>query len=90
MSGLRKSPPSEEVLVPGEEMEYVYDQPVAIPSYLVAIASGELVYKPFKQLEGRKWKSGCWTEPLMMDAAFWEFKEDTAKRVLQYVAMPFG
>ena len=26
MSGLRKSPPSEEVLTPGEEREYVYDQ----------------------------------------------------------------
>lgn len=37
-------------------------QPVAIPSYLIAIASGELVYRPFKQLEGRKWRSGAWTE----------------------------
>ncbi|ORY35363.1 peptidase family M1-domain-containing protein [Naematelia encephala] len=81
MSGLRKSPPSEEVLEPGKEVEYVYDQPVAIPSYLIAIASGELIYRPFKQLEGRKWKSGCWTEPLTMDAAFWEFSEDTAKFV---------
>ena len=26
MSGLRKSPPSEEVLEPGKEVEYVYDQ----------------------------------------------------------------
>jgi leukotriene-A4 hydrolase len=37
-------------------------QPVAIPSYLIAMASGELVYRPFKQLEGRKWRSGAWTE----------------------------
>jgi leukotriene-A4 hydrolase len=55
------------------------EQPVAIPSYLIAIASGELVYKPFEQLEGKNWKSGCWTEPKMMDAAFWEFHKDTAK-----------
>jgi len=60
---------------------------------LIAIASGELVYRPFKQLPGKKWRSGCWTEvsdivaffmatdskPLMMDAVFWEFSEDTAK-----------
>jgi len=26
MSGLRKSPPSEELLEPGKEVEYVYDQ----------------------------------------------------------------
>ena len=81
MSGLRQSPPSEEVLEPGKEVEYVYDQPVAIPSYLIAIASGELIYKPFKPVPGRGWRTGVWTEPLMMDAAFWEFREDTAKSV---------
>lgn len=54
-------------------------QPVAIPSYLIAIASGELVYKPFKDLPGRKWKTGVWTEPLLMDDAFWEFSDDTPK-----------
>ncbi|RSH81372.1 hypothetical protein EHS25_006904 [Saitozyma podzolica] len=81
LSGLRQSPKPEEKWVPGKEVEYVYDQPVAIPSYLIAIASGELVYRPFKQLEGRKWRSGAWTEPLMMDEAYWEFSEDTARFV---------
>ena len=37
-------------------------QPVAIPSYLIAIASGELVYRPFNKLEGRSWRTGCWAE----------------------------
>ncbi|RXK38146.1 leukotriene A-4 hydrolase/aminopeptidase [Tremella mesenterica] len=81
MSALRVSPPSEEALVMGEEREYEYVQPVAIPSYLVAIASGELVYKSFEKIGGRKWRTGCWTEPGMMDACFWEFKEDTANFV---------
>ncbi|KAK4685307.1 leukotriene-A4 hydrolase, partial [Tremellales sp. Uapishka_1] len=81
MSGLRVSPPSEQVLEIGKKVEYVYDQPVAIPTYLIAIAAGELIYKPFKQLEGKQWRSGCWTEPLVMDDAFWEFSEDTANFV---------
>lgn len=63
------------------------DQPVPIPSYLIAIASGELEYRPFKQLEGRKWRSGCWTEPLMMEEAFWEFSEDTARLIDHPVRM---
>lgn len=75
MSALRANPESK------WEGHAVYNQPVAIPSYLIAIASGELVYRPFKQLEGRKWRSGCWAEPLMMDDAFWEFSEDTARFV---------
>lgn len=95
MSALRQSPAPEDKWVPGKVVEYVYDQvrarlsvgtmyhsrvqPVAIPTYLIAIASGELEYRPFKQLEGRKWRSGCWTEPLMMEDAFWEFSEDTAR-----------
>lgn len=62
MSGLRISPPSEETPQPGKEAEYTYDQPCAIPSYLIAIASGEVVYRPFKGLDGKKWKTGCWAE----------------------------
>lgn len=46
----------------GHQLHADADKPVAIPSYLIAIASGELVYRPFKQLEGRKWRSGAWTE----------------------------
>ncbi|WVQ82071.1 leukotriene A-4 hydrolase/aminopeptidase [Cryptococcus sp. DSM 104549] len=77
MSGLRK-----EVHDLGEgEREFVYDQPVGIPSYLIAIAAGELVFKPFDKLEGRNWTTGCWTEPGTMDAAFWEFHRDTANFV---------
>jgi leukotriene-A4 hydrolase len=37
-------------------------KPVPIPSYLIAIASGNLVYKSFPQLPGKKWSAGVWTE----------------------------
>ncbi|WWC90899.1 leukotriene A-4 hydrolase/aminopeptidase [Kwoniella dendrophila CBS 6074] len=65
----------------GKRREFTYDQPVGIPSYLIAVAAGELDYKPFDNLEGRNWSTGCWTEPLNIEKAFDEFKEDTANFV---------
>lgn len=79
MSALRQSPPPDQELELGKSIEYVYDQPVAIPSYLIAIASGEVVYKAFPDMKGRNWRTGVWTEPLTMKEAYWEFEEDTAK-----------
>ncbi|ODN78985.1 leukotriene A-4 hydrolase/aminopeptidase [Cryptococcus amylolentus CBS 6039] len=77
LSALRK-----EVVDHGDGVrEFVYEQPVGIPSYLIAIGAGELVYKPFEKLKGRDWQTGCWTEPDTMDAAFWEFHKDTANFV---------
>ncbi|ORX38697.1 peptidase family M1-domain-containing protein [Kockovaella imperatae] len=81
MSGIRVSPPSEAKLELGKEIEYVYKQPVAIPSYLIAIASGELAYRECPKQEGKNWKTGIWTEPLMLDAAYEEFNADTPKFV---------
>lgn len=37
-------------------------QPVAIPSYLIAIAAGNLVHKSFEDVPGKNWKTGVWTE----------------------------
>ena len=54
-------------------------QPVPIPSYLIALAVGNVVYRPFPQLEGKTWTSGVWAEPESIDAAYWEFSEDTTK-----------
>lgn len=56
-------------------------QPVGIPSYLIAIASGNLRYKPFPAIEGRSWKSGVWAEPELLEACYWEFCEDTGRSV---------
>ncbi|KAG8941943.1 hypothetical protein FRC04_003902 [Tulasnella sp. 424] len=84
-SALRVSPPSESVhdgkKIGEEVVEYKYNQPIAIPSYLIALASGNLVYKPFDALPGKSWKTGAWAEPETIDASYWEFHKDTAHYV---------
>jgi leukotriene-A4 hydrolase len=62
-----------------ELVTYTYNQPIPIPSYLIAIAAGDLRYQQFGKVEGKSWKSGVWTEPSLLEAAFWEFKEDTTR-----------
>ncbi|KAG8897701.1 hypothetical protein FRB99_007980, partial [Tulasnella sp. 403] len=85
MSALRVSPPSETIHggkeIGKDVVEYQYNQPVAIPSYLIAIASGNLVYKPFEKLEGKAWTTGVWSEPETIEASYWEFHKDTAHYV---------
>ncbi|PJK13965.1 aminopeptidase [Lysobacteraceae bacterium NML07-0707] len=54
--------------------EYEFKMPQPIPSYLLAIAAGDLVFKP---ISGR---SGVWAEPAMVDKAVREF-EDTEKMI---------
>jgi leukotriene-A4 hydrolase len=54
-------------------------KPVAIPSYLIAIAAGNVRYREFPRLDGRNWTSGVWAEPELIDAAYWEFSEDTGR-----------
>ena len=39
------------------------------------------MYKQFPD-KGDTWTSGVWTEPIFMDKAYWEFKDDTTKCVL--------
>ncbi|KAF9040606.1 leukotriene-A4 hydrolase [Panaeolus papilionaceus] len=84
LSARRVSPPSDGPAHGGKEVgkdyvTYNYDQPVPIPSYLLAIAVGNLVYKTFSKPEGKQWTSGIWAEPELIEPAFWEFKEDTTR-----------
>ncbi|PPQ99607.1 hypothetical protein CVT24_005183, partial [Panaeolus cyanescens] len=84
LSARRISPPSDGPAHDGKEVgkdvvTYVYDQPIPIPSYLLAIAVGNLVYKTFSKPAGKEWTSGIWAEPELIDASFWEFKEDTTR-----------
>ncbi|KAG1880216.1 hypothetical protein F4604DRAFT_1751031 [Suillus subluteus] len=79
----RISPPSDGPAHDGkiigkDEVVYTYDQPTPIPSYLLAIAAGNLQYRPFQVPDGKQWKSGVWSEPELMDSSFWEFSRDTA------------
>ncbi|KAJ6620129.1 peptidase family M1-domain-containing protein [Mycena sp. CBHHK59/15] len=84
LSAIRTSPPSEGPAHDGkvigkDVVTYAYDQPVPIPSYLIAIACGNVRYRPFPQFEDRQWRTGIWAEPELIDAAYWEFCEDTAR-----------
>ncbi|MGH8074341.1 MAG: M1 family metallopeptidase [Lysobacter sp.] len=54
--------------------DYNFKMPQAIPSYLLAIAAGDLVFKPVDE------RSGVWAEPAMVDKAAAEFA-DTGKMI---------
>ncbi len=54
--------------------DYSFKMPNPIPSYLLAIAAGDLVFKPISA------RSGVWAEPTMVDKAAEEF-EDTEKMI---------
>ena len=54
--------------------DYTFRMPQPIPSYLLAIAAGDLVFEP---ISGR---SGVWAEPTMVGKAAKEF-EDTEKMI---------
>lgn len=54
--------------------DYSFKMPQKIPSYLLAIAAGDLVFKPISA------RSGVWAEPAMVDKAAHEF-EDTEKMI---------
>jgi len=54
--------------------DYAFKMPQRIPSYLMAIAAGDLVFKPISA------RSGVWAEPAMVDKAVAEFA-DTEKMI---------
>ena len=54
--------------------DYSFTMPQKIPSYLLAIAAGDLVFKPISA------RSGVWAEPAMVDKAQREFA-DTEKMI---------
>src|SRR5690606_18611662 len=54
--------------------DYSFRMPQPIPSYLLAIAAGDLVFKPISE------RAGVWAEPQTVDAAVREF-EDTEKMI---------
>ncbi|KAL6301026.1 peptidase family M1-domain-containing protein [Sparassis latifolia] len=81
LSAQRISPPSDGPAHDGkvigkDAVTYTYSQPVPIPSYLIAIAAGNVRYRSFPKAEGKAWTTGVWAEPEFIDAAYWEFSED--------------
>ncbi len=63
------------VLSDGPTRVFKFRMPQAIPSYLIAIAIGDLAFKPLSN------RTGVWAEPSVVDAAAREF-EDTEKMVV--------
>lgn len=56
-----------------------------IPSYLIAVASGNVHYRAFPKYEDKEWTCGIWAEPELIDRAYWEFSKDTARYTLYYI-----
>lgn len=71
-SAQRISPSQDEqVPIDGRARTYMFKQPVAIPSYLIAIAGGELAFKALGK------RTGVWAEPALLEASAWEFEVST-------------
>ncbi|KAF8885226.1 leukotriene-A4 hydrolase [Gymnopilus junonius] len=75
--------PHDGKIIGKDVVTYTFTQPVPIPSYLIAIAVGNVRYRPFPKPEGKQWTSGIWAEPETIDAAYWEFSEDTTRFLAQ-------
>jgi leukotriene-A4 hydrolase len=63
------------VVSDGPHRIFKFRMPQAIPSYLIAIAIGDLAFKPMSD------RTGVWAEPSMVDAAAREF-DDTEKMIV--------
>ena len=55
------------------------EQPIPIASYILAIAAGNVRYRPFPKHQDKQWTSGVWAEPQLIDQAYWEFCEHTTR-----------
>ncbi|MFD2165940.1 M1 family metallopeptidase [Thalassotalea euphylliae] len=52
--------------------DYFFDMPQPVPAYLIAIAAGDLVFKPMSDI------TGIYAEPSLVDAAVAEFNDTQA------------
>ena len=77
LSAQRTVPPLEDGVpeIDGTEHEYVWEQKIKIPSYLIAIAGGELAFRPLGK------RTGIWAEPGKVDACAYEFEQDAERMV---------
>ncbi|OLL25450.1 Leukotriene A-4 hydrolase [Neolecta irregularis DAH-3] len=73
------------IIDPTEGDIYVSHQPVPIPSYLIALASGDLVSASVGP------RSLVFTEPSMLDACKWEFEADVERFITtaEKLLMPY-
>jgi len=76
MSALKDDEAHKESTTPHDPNVYHFKQPQRIPSYLIAIISAVLEFRPLGA------RVGVWAEPDMADRAQWEFEAD-AERFLK-------
>jgi len=62
--------------------DYRFEMPQPIPSYLLAIAAGDLVFEPISE------RSGVWAEPAMVEKAAAEFAD--TERMIQVTEELYG
>ena len=72
MSAARAAEPT---VLPGGRKRYLFEMPQAVPSYLMALAAGELGFRALGE------RSGVYAEPAVLESAAWEFA-DTEKMML--------
>ncbi|CEQ42029.1 SPOSA6832_03799 [Sporobolomyces salmonicolor] len=88
LSARRTSPPpsAPQPAIDGTTHTYKFDQPIAIPSYLVAVAGGELAFKALGE------RTGIWAEPGVLGACAWEFEEDAEKivKIAEELVTPYA
>ncbi|SJM88020.1 probable Leukotriene A-4 hydrolase homolog [Zygosaccharomyces bailii] len=75
----------DEKAVEGKQCRYRFEQPVPIPSYLVGLASGDLVSAAIGP------RSSVYTEPFRLAAAQWEFQGDVEKfmQAAEHIVFPY-
>ena len=64
------------------------EQPIPIATYILAIAAGNVCYRPFPKPEDKQWTSGVWAEPQLIDQAYWEFSKDTTRHHPSSIIQP--
>jgi aminopeptidase N len=74
MTAVMSAPRAAQPMTQGGESLFKFAMPHNVPPYLIAIAVGDLAFKPLGP------RSGVWTEPSMLDAAAYELA-DTEKMI---------
>ncbi|KAI0344179.1 zincin [Trametopsis cervina] len=81
-SPLPTGPVHDGKIVGKDMVTYTFEKTVPIPAFAIAIASGNIVYRPFDAVEGKTWTSGIWAEPELITAAHWEFSEIVPRAIV--------
>ncbi|GAA6059566.1 hypothetical protein JCM10212_000622 [Sporobolomyces blumeae] len=88
LSARRISPPPSAPQPPitGDLHTFKFEQPIPVPSYLIAIAGGELEFKSLGE------RTGIWAEPGMLEKSAWEFEQDAEKilKIAEDLVTPYA